>query len=230
MRILVLGHKGLLGSSLISLLGADFTDLRFPSPEFINFITRSNYDVIVNCAVNKINDKVVNVDLPTFLSASCNYLVQFSSDAVFSGLKPHNLKYDKTDLVDPDTIYGQQKVMMEQSLIGISNSLIIRTSFIDQKSPFVQNILSQPKFLAFTNYLWSGLTAKQVSLLTLSCIKNNKTGLCHMFSNRTQSKYQLAKKVACCYNTQTEIIPVDYPSLNRQITSDFNINFNITDL
>ena len=230
MKILVLGHKGLLGSSLVSLLEAESTDLRFPRPEFINFITQSNYDIVVNCAVNKINDKIVNVDLPVFLSASCNYLVQFSSDAVFSGSKKPYLKYDKTDPVDPDTIYGQQKVMMEQSLLDTPNSLIIRTSFVDQRSQFVQNILSQPKFLAFTNYLWSGLTAKQVSQLTRSCIKNNKTGLCHMFSNRTQSKYQLAKAVASCYNTQTEIIPVDYPILNRQITSDFDINFNISDL
>jgi dTDP-4-dehydrorhamnose reductase len=232
MKTLVLGHKGLLGSYLSSIIPeAKTIPYRYPSVEFEQNIIYSKYNIIINCIVDKLNNETVNIDLPYFLSKHCDYLVQFSSDAVFSGKKPIDQQYLKEDKTDPICIYGNQKDKMEQSLQHtLSKSLIIRTSFLDKKSQFIQSVLTNNKFSAYKNYIWSGLSCQQVADLTLSCIQQHRTGMCHMFSKNALSKYELALRIAQNYNSQTEIIPVEFPVINRSINSDFDISFNLKDL
>lgn len=231
MKILLVGHKGLLGSSFLShVSNLDTTDLRFGDPLFSNFIQTCGYDIIINCAVDKTNNPLVNIELPFFLVEHCDYFIQFSSDAVFSGKKPNHLKYNKQDMPDPVCVYGQQKHEMEKILSTRTNCLIIRTSFIHSSSKLVSDILQQDEFLGFQNYLWSGLTANQVVELTMSCLNDRQTGLCHMFSKDSISKHKVASLVASAYNTKTRITPVEYPIVNRQVISDFDTNFDINRL
>lgn len=231
MKILLIGHKGLLGSSFITKLpNLDITNLRFKSEPFLELIRSSNYDIVINCAVNKVSSPITNIELPLFLAESCRYLIQFSSDAVFSGKKPNYFKYSKKDIPDPICTYGKEKYEMEKALALRHNCLIIRTSFIHRSDRLVSDIRQKNKFLGFQNYLWCGLTANQIVDLTIGCIEENRTGLCHMFAKNSISKYELACHVASVYNTQTEIIPIEYPIINRQIVSDFDINFDIATL
>lgn len=231
MKILLIGHNGLLGSLFITKLSnPDITDLRFKSKSFLELIKSSNYDIIINCAVNKISSPITNIELPLFLAESCRYLIQFSSDAVFSGKKPNSFKYSKKDIPDPICTYGKEKHEMERALSPHHNCLIIRTSFIHRSDRFVSDIRQKNKFSGFKNYLWSGLTANQIVDLTIGCLKDNRTGLCHMFSKNSISKYELACRVASLYNTETEIISVEDPIVNRQIVSDFDISFDIATL
>jgi len=232
MKILILGHKGLIGSYLTNYIPQAQTVLyRYPSSEFIKHIVKTKYNIIINCAVNKTGDERTNIHLPYFLSKHCDYLIQFSSDAVFSGKKRIGETYSKEDSTDPICVYGKQKNKMEQLLYTVADkSLIIRTSFLDNESQFVKKILTNAEFFAFKNYIWSGLSSKQVANLTLSCITQHRTGICHMFSKNSLSKYKLALKISEQFHSKTKIIPTEHPIINRSIKSDFDISLNIEDL
>ena len=66
--------------------------------------------------------------------------------------------------------------------------------------------------------------------MVLLFIEEQRTGLCHLFSKNTLSKYELAKQIAKLYNIKKDIIPKYYPIINRQIDTDFNIYFEIRNL
>ena len=75
MKVLVLGHNGMLGHMVHKYLSTKeceiiTTDLRWPSEEFRNFIVDFNGDFVVNCigAIHqRTNEFGVNTDLPVWL-------------------------------------------------------------------------------------------------------------------------------------------------------------------
>lgn len=222
MKILLVGHNGILGSIFKKNITCDVIEHKYPNEEFINKVKSKSYDLIINCAVNKKSCKQTNVDLPLFLSKNTKRLVHYSSDAVFSGSMPCDHVYDKDD-PDPLTDYGKEKLQSE--CLGLDH-LVIRTSFIDYKSEFVQKIIKEKVFFAYANYHWCGLCAFQVFEKTIELITLNKRGIYNLFSNQAFTKYQLARLVSEKYKG-AEIKPLRDPFINRKIKSDFLINLDL---
>ena len=81
MKVLVLGHKGLLGNCVHRYLSqfheVSTIDFRYPSNEFIEYVN-SYHGTIVNCIgaiPQKTDDFRVNIEIPIFLSkVNCNVI------------------------------------------------------------------------------------------------------------------------------------------------------------
>ena len=74
---------------------------------------------------------LINTTAPTYMASVCQQLgvqfLTFSSDLVFDGKK--NNPYIESDTVGPLNVYGQSKVLAEESVLKFNPSaLIIRTS------------------------------------------------------------------------------------------------------
>lgn len=231
MKILLLGHSGILGNRLRSILDCYTTEYRFPSEPFTNELYHK-YDVIINCIVDKNGDYSINVELPLLLSKFTKKLVHFCSDAVYSGGKELGSQYTKTDDLSPTNFYGETKAKSSTALLKNTNALVIRTSFIDQRSEFVQKISCDSSFKAYSNYYWNGLTAKQVAEQTKKLLLSESMGLYHVFGHDTYSKYTLANMVANFLNRPTKIHPVSFEKkINRSVKTDFDdLNFDINTL
>ena len=234
MKILLLGHNGILGNRIKQHIDCHTTNFRFPSQDFNKTIVENQYDIIINCIVDKTTfcSLDINYALPYFLSQNCHTLVHFCTDAVFSGLKPIGESYTKFDQHDPVDNYGISKSKISQYLASKTRSLIIRTSFLDSRSLFVKQLTCWEQFPGYDNYYWNGLTANQVALETKKLILNKNIGLYHMFGATTYSKYQIAKAIVDRYNLPTKVIPAKMTKyINRSIESDFlGLNFDITQL
>jgi dTDP-4-dehydrorhamnose reductase len=232
MKPLLLGHNGILGKRIQSIIDCDTTLFRFPSEEFVNLIINKQYRTIINCIVDKQGNKTINIDLPCFLKENTKQLIHFCTDAVFSGDKTIGLQYTKKDPHDPTDEYGLSKSIASKYLLRESNILVIRTSFLDIRSQLVQKLSCVEEFTGYSNYYWNGLTAKQVAHETKKLIQNNSNGLYYLFGNTTYSKYDLANIIRNFLNRPTKIISVELDNVvNRSLRSDFpNLNFDINQL
>jgi dTDP-4-dehydrorhamnose reductase len=229
---LLIGHNGILGSRIRSIIDCETINFKFPSVEFIDLIKKKSYSTIINCAVDKTGDPVVNIELPNFLSKHSDKLIHFCTDAVFSGFKTLGQQYTKNDIVCPTNQYGVTKSMGSEYLLNNTNATVIRTSFLDIRSEFVQKLSCDKEFCGYSNYYWNGLTAKQVAIETKKLLENNSTGLYHLFGNITYTKYEIANIIINFLNWPTKVISVELnKGINRSLKSDFlDLNFDINQL
>jgi dTDP-4-dehydrorhamnose reductase len=121
MKILVLGHKGMLGHVVCKFLSEKgfeikTLDSKWPNEDFCNSIKNSNCEILVNCIgsipqknkTNYYNLFSCNFLLPVFLSEYFSgKIIHPSTDCEFSG-KSLEL-YSKNSLRDADDCYGISK-------------------------------------------------------------------------------------------------------------------------
>ena len=224
MKILVLGHKGMLGREAAKFFG-NIHDVMTLGER----ITRSNYkhlaedlvsknpDVIINC-LGQIKQKYsdpeemlcVNGEFPKEISrllSSEQVLVQPSTDCVFSGKKG---RYKVDDIPDPVDAYGFSKLVSEE--VNPEKSLVIRTSVIGMESETNVSLLSwflsrEREVFGYTNHFWSGITSLEWCKSVNSLMNSNERGLHHIATTRI-SKYDLLTCVGSVFSHPVEIIPI----------------------
>ena len=167
MNILILGHKGMLGTDLMLRLGIahevtgkDVGDFDITSPESCRqVISETNPDVVINAAAytnvdgaEKDGDKcfTVNAEGVRNVALACEKtnirIVHFSTDYVFDGTK--GTPYLEDDVPSPRGIYAQSKAAGEKYLQEHSNNyLLIRTAWLYGRSGknFVKTILEKAR-------------------------------------------------------------------------------------
>jgi dTDP-4-dehydrorhamnose reductase len=183
MKILVLGHRGMLGSTAARVLGAHGHDVvctehRFAVSDeshFLDEIGRFDGDMILNCiaAIDQTtSDKgrlyQLNSLLPLLIADRMRddaILVQPSTDGVFSGKSDR--AHRVTDLCDASDDYGCSKRLGELALAARDNVAVLRVSII---GPVAKNarptglmawLLTQPgraSVNGFNNHFWNGIT------------------------------------------------------------------------
>jgi dTDP-4-dehydrorhamnose reductase len=199
-KVLVLGNRGMLGSSVIvTLESSDRLDVVGTSrnsnhgipfnPEINDLrglISSVKPDYVINCiGVIKQRISLGNVSTSSVvrinslfpheiseLSNEFNYkLLQIGTDCVFSG-KTGKYREDKTH--DSTDLYGRTKSLGEPTS---QNSMILRTSFIgpeiENKHSFFEWIKNSPTdsvLRGFTNHLWNGVTSYALSKILLKII------------------------------------------------------------
>ena len=122
MKILILGHNGLLGNMIYLYFKSSnyeiiTTDLRWPDDDFKLFVSEQKADYIINCIGiipqkrpdNKLYD-LINYQLPSWLDDL--------------GIKVIHPDTDEAD----DTLYGLSKRMARESIT--KNTKILKTSII----------------------------------------------------------------------------------------------------
>ncbi len=157
MKILVLGHKGMLGHMVCSYLqNRTFqiglrsetieiitTDFRYPSNEFGDVIEKFNDergDYIINCIgiipqknnTNNVHYMEVNYMLPKLL-ADIFYngkVIHPATDCEFNGDLPIGHYYDKSYPLNANDAYGKSKASASFALKEYQNVIQIRTSII----------------------------------------------------------------------------------------------------
>lgn len=151
MKILILGHTGLLGQEVLK----QYPDVLFPNYriDLFNFGLLDNYisavspDIIINCAA-KINNREIEKDsteaLKTNIIGASNLalickerkirLVYISTDYIYNGNTGGN--HSESDNILPENLYAWTKLGGECSAKCVDNHLIIRTSFGKSEFPY----------------------------------------------------------------------------------------------
>ena len=98
-KVLVLGHKGMLGNAVYSYFltrQGDFelltTSTRWGTEEFKDVLTKTDAEIIINCIglipqkkPSNLDYRKVNIDLPVFLESLGKKIIHPSTDCEFTG-------------------------------------------------------------------------------------------------------------------------------------------------
>jgi dTDP-4-dehydrorhamnose reductase len=160
MRILVLGHQGMLGSELLGRLlaghevtGKDIDDFDIVSEEACRrVVEEAEPDVVINAAAYTDVDGsekarelcfAVNAEGVKNVALACRpakiKIVHFSTDYVFDGTK--DTPYREEDACRPLNVYGEAKLAGEKNLQRYSEHyLLVRTAWLrEEGEKFCQN-------------------------------------------------------------------------------------------
>ena len=223
MKILILGHTGLLGN----MVNKYFThcdikvntlpsDIRWNSLEFKNFIIDNNFDFIINCIgaiPQRTKDFSINHELPIWLDENSN------SKIIHPG----------TDCEMDNDEYGISKKIARDFIVNKSTSIkIIKTSIIGTELNSNYSLMSW--FLSnkdgdtvrgFTKQMWNGNTTLTWAKFCLDLINNwdkysNETIL---YSNCI-SKYEILNNINIIFNRDIKITPYDSISIDKCLVGD----------
>ncbi len=246
MRILILGHKGMLGRAVLQ----HFTKttkhsiatlpVRYGEPNFLESIIEINPDFIINC-IGKIPQKkpgteaeysTINTELPLLLDTLNIKIVHPTTDCEFKGDIPPGASYDKVAIRDAEDVYGKTKAVASKELEEAGkNTKIIRTSIIGHEEntsvSLLDWFLSQTGSVrGYTNHFWNGITtlewAKQCQIL----IENWDTHptLNQFGTTNHYSKFDIITLAKEIYEKDIEIIPFETEiAVNKCLVSDKDI-------
>ncbi len=149
-RILITGHRGQLGSDLMSyfsdhyqVAGVDLPELDITNRSAVrNLITllrpstvihAAAYTDVDGCESNEGQAMAVNADGTENIAKACRevgaVMVYYSTDYVFDGTK--SKPYIEEDTPNPQTIYGRSKLAGEERVRSIvDNHLIVRIAWV----------------------------------------------------------------------------------------------------
>jgi 3,5-epimerase/4-reductase len=265
-KILVFGSNGMLGSYISDVLEKYYKVVRIIRKEFDIYaegedekelkqrteilIRKYNPGFIVNCSciirpTECCQLYTVNSVFPRLLQEVCIskdiYMIQPSTDGIYSGLLEQGKSYEKNFIPDAKDDYGKSKYEAEKSLSN-KNTCIIRTSIIglekDNKRSLLSWVFSNKGGVinGYTNHYWNGITcleyAKFIYKIIKNIRKNNITrkweGVFVIGSTYKNSdcitKYDLIKEVSNIFGLNCVIKPVEtFTHCNRVLQTCMNI-------
>jgi dTDP-4-dehydrorhamnose reductase len=228
MRILITGSNGILGQELMKFFPdslnpphnvMDVTDRKC----VFEFIKLHNFDLIIHTAavtsVRKCEDEK-NLAWSTNVQGTKNLIdvclefnpsikfVYVSTACVFDG---HCGMYDEDSIPYPENFYALTKLIGEQYVSNLKNSLIVRTNFVGKsKWPY-------PK--AFTDRFGTYLFADSVARGIADIIKKNLVGVVHVVGDKKISMFELAKI------TTPDVLPMTMDDYSGpKLTMDMSLN------
>jgi dTDP-4-dehydrorhamnose reductase len=119
--------------------------------------------------------------------------------------------YDEDSIPYPENFYALTKLIGEQYVSNLKNSLIVRTNFVGKsKWPY-------PK--AFTDRFGTYLFADSVARGIADIIKNNLVGVVHVVGDKKISMFELAK------TTTPDVLPMTMDDYSGpKLTMDMSLN------
>lgn len=261
MKIVIFGSSGMLGRYLRCYLSESFEVIPLQRQDYdlskleystlFQLLQSKNIqenDIIINAAgvipqakyQRNLNNRLyltINSLFPVILSSICQQLkvkmIHITTDCVFSGLKGN---YNEQDKHDETNDYGLSK-----SLGEMASATIIRTSIIGEelanKRSFLEWVRSNKgcQINGYTNNLWNGVTCLQLTEIIKQIIDRKIfwTGIRHIFSPRSVSKFQLIKMINQIYNLKIQILEFKTDqSIDKTLCTIYETNqkFEIPDL
>jgi dTDP-4-dehydrorhamnose reductase len=227
---LVIGSEGFIGSRISRRLAdldwhvtrstKDQLDLRSPSVDWLHALPKVDYVFccaqfgdIDECKRNELATRVANVHgMISVLEALRDTMlvpVYLSSNMVFSG---ERADYDESDVPDPRTSYGRQKLEVEEYIRkSFSRFLIVRltkvygvevndrtlfTSWLDRWS-------QQQRVSAATDLTISPVYVGDVISALLTLIESGRFGVRHVAGPESASVYDFAVRLARLFRVAT---------------------------
>ena len=208
MKILVLGHKGMLGHMVCDYLTTKeldviTTEYRYPSSEFYNEVKSFDGDYIINCigSIPQKSDKFdINTELPIWLELNA------SSKIIHPG----------TDCEMDSDSYGISKKAASDYIINSNGKTkILKSSIIGPELNSNKSLLEW--FLAnedvscsgYTLAMWNGVTTLEWAKQCFSMIYNwDSYPIETVLFTTCISKFDLLQHIAVIYNKDIEILPI----------------------
>lgn len=190
--------------------------------------------VVINCAgvVPKgdpaLEDMVkTNALGPYILASECERmnvkLVHVSTNCVFG---PSEGWHTEIDIPTADDFYGITKLLGEQTEYP---ALTVRTSFVGLPDPGGRGLLHwastvEDNIIGYDKVAWNGTTTKELISKLDTMIESDMSGLFHIYSLETTTKYQLLVYANEIFGWNKRIFPesgleTDYRVENRTLAS-----------
>lgn len=212
MKILILGHTGMLGNAVYRYLQQYYTidtiNERWPSEKFFNYIKNYDGNFIINCIgaiPQKTTEFGINSILPIFLELNSNCKIIHPS----------------TDCESDNSIYGiSKRIATDWLQIHGKNTYIFKTSIIGIEQNSADSLLcwflNQKQANGYLDAKWNGITtlewAKQCKYLIEG---KNSYSTYTVFSSECISKFELLTIIKEVFNHDIEIIPVEGIGINK---------------
>ncbi len=235
MKILILGHKGMLGHELVEEFKNDYELVLWDreqidiskKEEVIKKVSDLCPDVVINAAAyTAVDEAESNKDLAYkvnscavgFLATACKEInalfVHFSTDYVFDG-ENHN-GYKENHSYNPINLYGKSKALGEKMILDISpRYYIIRTSWLFGKNGknFVETMLrlaKENKDIRVVNDQFGSPTyAKDLASEVRKLVESQSPfGIYHITNSGTCNWYDFAVKIFELANLNPKVKPV----------------------
>jgi len=234
MKALLVGKNSFLGSHLLPALafpdvvatGSKELDLSGISKERVDSLFREGKfsHLIVCAAVSDVNQcffhqkasHAVNVDGLQLLFQSAKefgvFPIFFSSDYVFGF---EGKFFSETDQRKPNTIYGQQKLAIEEFLqTEFQDYLIFRTSKLMSKAahqrnilfPILESLAKGKEVRCFVDQWITPVFVEDVANAINLCLKNRASGIYHLATNTVFSRYEIARLLASHFAWKEDLI------------------------
>jgi dTDP-4-dehydrorhamnose reductase len=245
MKVLVLGHNGMLGRAAVAYFGTlpdvevHTTASRYGDADFKDAIDAIAPDFILN-AIGKIPQKKpsdtdytsINTELPLYLDTLGYKVILPTTDCEFKGTIPPGEAYNRTAVRDADDVYGMSKAIPSAKLEAEGkNTKIIRTSIIGHEKDSAVALLDW--FLAqegstrgYTNHYWNGITTLQWAKECYKLMKNWDTAptLTQLGTPEHRSKYEVLLLAKAIYHKDIEVIPfAPEVGANKCVVSDYEL-------
>jgi dTDP-4-dehydrorhamnose reductase len=246
MRVLVLGHKGMLGRAVYKYLQTQpavtilTLETRWGEEGFKDEILDKKPNFIIN-AIGKIPQKQpaslaeyssINIELPRFLDTLGIKTILPSTDCEFSGELSPAQAYTKSHARDATDPYGQSKALISAELeqTGV-NTKIIRTSIIGHEEntavALLDWFLSQTESVrGYTNHYWNGITTLEWAKQCHTILKNwdDFPTLTQLGTEKHYSKWEILDLAKEVYDKNIEIIPyTTETTANKCLLSDMAV-------
>jgi dTDP-4-dehydrorhamnose reductase len=242
-KILLLGHKGMLGNDLLLKLnmghevaGLDKEEIDIVSaseckaaikdiqPEIV--INAAAYTNVDGCETEKDECFAVNAEAVKNIAEACRNknicIIHFSTDYVFDGTSKQPYKEDHQ--CNPINTYGASKMAGERHLRSLSdNHILIRTSWLygAKGKNFVQTILDKAKttkkLKVVDDQIGSPTYTKDLAAAVDLLIEQDVRGIFHITNRGSCSWYQFAVKILQESGLDdVEVAPIKSDQLQRK--------------
>jgi dTDP-4-dehydrorhamnose reductase len=238
-----MGHKGMLGSDLMDVLGRDHEVNGVDIGEFditsagdcIGVVQEFKPDVVVNaaaytdvdgCETNRDLCFAVNAEGVRNIASACKgsnaKIVHYSTDYVFDGTKRE--PYLEDDPCRPINIYGESKRKGEQVLSETAeNHVLIRTAWLygRQGKNFVKAILAKAKedgkLRVVDDQVGSPTFSFDLAQATKLLVERDCRGIYHVTNRGVCSWYQFAQRILeYAQVSGVTVEPIRSQELNRK--------------
>ena len=215
MRVLIPGHKGMLGHMVHKYFLDNKVDCvtlldKFPSPEFTDSVIKFNGDFIVNCIGNipqRTNHFNINFELPIWLERSTNIPI------IHPG----------TDCEMDSDDYGISKLKARDFIVNTgTHTKIIKTSII---GPELQSNFSLMNWFlstkdtevnGYTQSMWNGNTTLEWAKECYMMLYNFPTyPIETILEGKCVSKFELLNYINDIFDKQIKINPKDVGLINK---------------
>ena len=222
MKILILGHKGMLGFTVHQYfkdqnIECVTTDYRWPSKEFKNVVKNFKGEAIINCIAVTTPDKSkinINFELPIYLDKNSNC----------------KIIHPGTDNENEMGLYAASKSKASLWILNDGkNTKIIRSSIIGPElnpKPYLFEFINNSKEISLSNYaLWNGCTTLYWAKFSLDLINNwDKHKNDNIIGSDCLSKVQLAYFIKDIFKLDIKIKPTQDKAFNRCLKqSDYSV-------
>jgi dTDP-4-dehydrorhamnose reductase len=221
MKVLLLGHRGMLGTDLVSqlqkkheIIGLDKDEIDITSAAQCQQAIKENlphmvinaaaYTNVDGCENSKEECFAVNAEAVRNIAEACRdnniRIIHFSTDYVFDGTGGE--PYREEHACNPINTYGRSKLAGELYLQALSkNYLLIRTSWLYGKNGnnFVRKILDKAQQVntleVVDDQIGSPTHTKDLAAAVDLMLTRNMTGIFHVTNRGSCSWFQFAVKI-----------------------------------